>query len=108
METIKIPEPVIVEPVATPKVTTDKGAVAEPKSTAEEDRKSLGQRHINLIWESTQAIIAISITASIIYVEAITGRHSEGLSNAFTAIIMVYFIRMNHVKIGGVGGTDTR
>lgn len=109
METIKLPEPVIVEPVvATPAdTTTNTRSVAAPKTTAEEDRKTQGQRNINLIWEATQAVIAVIVTLATIY-SAIRGVESLLLGNAFTLIIALYFVRQNHTKVGGIGGTDTR
>lgn len=110
MDTIKLPEPAIVEPVQLvqdPRVITDTKAVASPRSTAEDDRKTKGQRHINLIWEVTQAIVAVMVTTATIW-SAMNGRESLVLGNAFTLIIALYFVRQNHSKIGGVGGTDTR
>lgn len=109
METIKIPEPVVVEPVhpTTVVTTLNKQLVIEPKTTAEEDRKTKGQRDVNLIWEFTQAMIAIMITTAIIYA-AIFSKSSELLSTAFGMIVGMYFQRTNHTKIGGVGGTDSR
>ncbi len=76
-------------------------------TTKEEDRKTLGQRRVNLIWEVTQAIVALMVTAATIY-SALTGVESPLLGNAFTLIIALYFVRQNHTKTGGVGGTDTR
>lgn len=107
MKTIKLPEPAIVEPVAPPKVTTDITAVAAPLSTAEQDRTTKGQRHINLIWEVTQAIIAVLVTGAMITL-AFYGMTSELLASAFGMIVGMYFQRTNHTKVGGIGGTDTR
>jgi len=76
-------------------------------TTVEEDRKTAGQRHVNMIWEGTQAVVAIAITAAQIYCAAV-GRESAILGNAFTLIVALYFVRTNHTKIGGVGGTDSR
>lgn len=79
-----------------------------PDTTAEQDRKTAGQRNVNIILESTQAAIAIGITAAEIYV-SITGKPSPSIDNAFTLIVAIYFVRMNHTKVGGVGGTaDSR
>ena len=51
---------------------------------------------------------AIGITAAEIYV-SITGKPSPSIDNAFTLIVAIYFVRMNHTKVGGVGGTaDSR
>lgn len=75
-------------------------------TTVEEDRKTSGQRHVNLIWEATQAFIAISVTASMIYC-AINQIESNAVTNAFILIISIYFVRMNHTKVGGVGAVPT-
>lgn len=79
----------------------------EGSKIAEIEKRTTGQRHINLIWEITQAIIAGGVTSAVVYAE-LTGRSSEILGNAFTLIIAIYFVRMNHTKVGGIGGTDTR
>jgi hypothetical protein len=76
-------------------------------TTAEEDLGTAGQRRVNLIWEVTQGTIALLITGATIYAVMI-GRESVILGNAFTLIIALYFVRTNHVKIGGIGGTDSR
>lgn len=108
MQKIKLPKPAIIEPVAKQSVvTTDTQAVAAPVTTAEEDRKTQGQRNINLIWEVTQALVAVMVTGATIY-SALSGRESLILGNAFTLIIALYFVRQNHTKIGGIGGTDSR
>lgn len=77
-----------------------------PTTTSEQDTVTAGQRKINLIWEMTQAIIAIIVTLAVIY-SAMTGKESSILSNAFTLIIAIYFVRMNHTKIGGVGPKES-
>ncbi len=77
------------------------------KTTVEEDLKTAGQRKVNLVWELTQAVIAIGVTGAVIYT-SINGKESAILGNAFTLIIAIYFVRMNHTKTGGVGGTDSR
>jgi hypothetical protein len=79
---------------------------ASPTTTSEQDRKSLGQRRVNLIWETTQAFVALMVTGATIY-SALQGMESLLLGNAFTLIIALYFVRQNHTKVGGVGGTDT-
>lgn len=78
-----------------------------PNTTASDDLKTAGQRRINLVWEVTQAIIAISVTMAVIYCD-VHGIESENLGKAFVLIIAIYFVRMNHTKIGGIGGTDSR
>lgn len=73
-----------------------------PRTTVQEDLITKGQRTINLIWESTQGIIAVGITAAVIYC-ATASIISEVLTNAFFLIIGFYFSRTNHAAIGGVG-----
>jgi len=73
-----------------------------PETTAQEDIVTLGQRRVNLIWESTQAVIALCVTAALVYV-SVKGIDSEELKNAFFLIIGFYFSRTNHSAIGGVG-----
>jgi hypothetical protein len=91
----------------------DNPASMQSTTTAEQDRAALrttesgdavraGQRHINLIWESTQAVIAVAVTGAVIFA-ALQGKDSVLLGNAFTLIIAIYFVRMNHTKVGGVG-----
>lgn len=81
-----------------------------PTTTAESDRKTKGQRHINLLWEVTQSIIALSLTAAYIFV-SISKIESIALNNSFFLVIGFYFGRTNHQKTGGTGSrieNDTR
>lgn len=78
------------------------GKALAPNTTEQDDLVTAGQRRINLIWELTQALVAVSITWSIIYMR-IKGLESDGtLTNAFFLIVSMYFIRTNHKLIGGV------
>lgn len=77
------------------------------QTTAEQDLKSAGQRHINLIWESNQARIAlIVVVANVLYVFAVPflpkNDPSGGtlLANAFFLVIGFYFGRTNHARVG--------
>lgn len=70
-------------------------------TTLEQDRHSLGQRRINLLWEVTQGVIAVAVTGATIYA-AVSGDVKEVLSNAFFLIIGFYFGRTNHQRVGGV------
>lgn len=74
----------------------------ESKTTAEEDRKTAGQRRINVIWEATQAVVTILITFAAIYC-AIQKIDAQVLNFAFVAVISTYYARTNHTKEGGVG-----
>lgn len=76
-------------------------------TTVEEDRHSLGQRRVNIIWEATQASIALIVTLALIYV-TIMGIDAQRLGDAFTLIVALYFVRTNHTKVGGVIGPDHR
>lgn len=69
--------------------------------------KTSGQRKVNLIWESTQGVIAFAVTVAVIYCDVMQIK-TENLGKAFVLIIAIYFVRMNHVKTGGVGGSDSR
>lgn len=73
-----------------------------PNTTEEEQDVTLGQRRVNLVWEGTQAIIAISVTGALIYI-SVNKINAEELKNAFFLIIGFYFSRTNHTAIGGIG-----
>ena len=79
--------------------------VLSSTTTAEEDRKTFGQRRINLIWEVTQAAIAILVAGAAI-IAALRGQVSEMLGNAFFLVIGFYFGRTNHQRVGGVGARN--
>lgn len=68
----------------------------------QQEKTKAGQRRINLIWEMTQAIIAVSITGAKIYT-SIKNIESPALTNAFFLIVSMYFVRTNHQLSGGVG-----
>lgn len=77
------------------------------------ERVTYGQRRVNLIWEVTQALVAIAVTVVTLYVSAsLTLRERSDqaaallLSNAFFLVVGFYFGRTNHQRIGGVGGGD--
>ncbi len=112
-----MPEPIEVV-VNTPIPVTAVGArarmqdqLADPsvpaKTTFQEDLTFAGQRHINLIWERTQAIIAISVVFSTMGIAAfcvLKGKEVPALiAMAFGTVVGFYFSRTNHAAIGGVG-----
>jgi hypothetical protein len=81
-------------------------------TTEQQDITTEGQRKVNLIWEYTQAGIAIVVTiatmASGVYVsfhgmEGVSNQVPTILSVAFGTVIGFYFSRTNHQAIGGVG-----
>ena len=100
-------------------MSTHGEAHEEPKpstTTHEEDRTTAGQRRVNMIWELTQAVIAVCVTTAATAVAAYRATHAEPiapdgaalqlLSNAFFLIVGFYFSRTNHTKVGGVGPTE--
>lgn len=85
-----------------------------PTTTEQEDITTASQRKVNLIWEYTQAFIAIvviisNMIAGIFY--ALTGKTENIpaiLSSSLFLIIGFYFSRTNHQAIGGVGKKPTQ
>ncbi len=73
-----------------------------PTTTEQEDLTRHGQRRINLIWEITQAIIAVLITCAVVWCVA-NKIESGPITNAFFLIVGFYFARTNHAAIGGTG-----
>ena len=78
-----------------------------PTTTTQEDLTTAGQRRINLIWEYTQAIIAILVVLATIICGAV-GMVKETevptiISVAFGMVTGFYFSRTNHAAIGGIG-----
>lgn len=84
------------------KDSADKHRSLPPDTTEEQDTVTAGQRRINIIWELTQAMIALEVTAALIFV-SVKGIEGEELKNAFFLIIGFYFSRTNHTNVGGVG-----
>lgn len=85
-----------------------------PKTTAEQDTMTAGQRRINLLWEWTQAVLAVIVTSVTLYIAArlaLDKEHDQAafllLSNAFFSVISVYLTRTNHTKTGGVQAGDS-
>src|SRR5687768_13224224 len=78
-----------------------------PSTTAQEDLTSLGQRHINKVWEYTQAFIAVFVVIASTISALLASWQGKEVS-AFLAficgsVIGSYFSRTNHQSIGGVG-----
>jgi len=88
----------------------DKAAIPLPAATtAQQDLTFAGQRRVNLIWEHTQAIIALVVVIAAMFVGILAAFRSKGgdiptiISVAFGTVVGFYFSRTNHVAIGGVG-----
>lgn len=113
-------EPVELSPPTPTHITTPAGAiVAAPTSTEEDDRGTAGQRAVNLLWEHTQAKIAIAVVYCVLAVAGLlslmamlpwaTERQIALAITAFmllsslsTLVIGFYYGRTNHQKVGGV------
>lgn len=105
-----LPAPVNVtvpEKLPAPAKVGDKNTA--PTTTAEDDTATAGQRHINRVWEYTQAILAIVVAGTTLFVAGqmvLKGQDRDGafllLSNAFFVVVTNYLTRTNHQKTGGV------
>lgn len=87
---------------------TELNPPARATTTSEQDRGTLGQRRVNLLWEGTQGIVALGLVGTACYALL------KGISLPaeywllLGIVVNSYFTRTNHTKIGGVGGTDYR
>lgn len=108
--TVSEPLPVVVQdagaPPPRPDVVKGEGVTLAPTTTEQDDKVTEGQRHINRVWEYTQAVIAVVITLAIVYC-AINRISSQDLTNSFFLIIGFYFSRTNHQAQGGIGPKPT-
>ena len=81
------------------------------RTTAQQDLPTAGQRRVNLLWEYTQAIIAVVVTVCTMAAGAYaTFNKSETppvLNISFGMVIGFYFSRTNHAAIGGTGPKAT-
>lgn len=84
--------------------------------------KSSGQRTVNNVWEAMQAIIALMVTGTGMWVSANLALReddaTEDKAAAFAAVVFItgaanlvigfYFGRTNHQRTGGVGGESEK
>lgn len=77
--------------------------VLPPTTTHQENETKAGQRRVHILWETTQATIAVLITGAVIY-NAINKIESSVLTNAFFLIVSMYFVRTNHTLTAGYKG----
>lgn len=106
-------------------VNKGEGKTLAPQTTEQQDLTTAGQREINVLWEKTQARIALSVVFFTVFVNGaltltliitkgdLTGSQAIGVSflNMICGIVIsFYFSRTNHAAIGGVGSkpTDTQ
>jgi hypothetical protein len=76
-------------------------------TTTQQDLTVAGQRRINLIWEGTQAIIAVLVIGATIYA-TLRQIPSQEISNAAFLVVGFYFSRTNHEAVGGIGRKPVR
>lgn len=91
-----------------------------PTTTAAQDTTATRQSRVNLVWESVQALIALSVVGVTLFVSArisamlsmVGATESQSaagslaymlLSNLASLIIGFYFGRTNHTRTGGTG-----
>jgi hypothetical protein len=80
-----------------------------PTTTAQQDITTAGQRRVNMIWEVTQAVIAITVVAATMGTATFQVLKNDMsqiptiFSFAFGTIVGAYFQRTNHTLIGGIG-----
>ena len=82
-----------------------------PTTTEQEDIIHARQSRINLIWEITQAFVAVTIVIGNLIVAVARGlgtvskdsEYSTILSSALFLVVGFYFGRTNHSATGGVG-----
>ena len=96
----------------TPEPKDDAVVAVASTTTAEQDRNSAGQRVINLTWENTQRLIALSVTWVSLTIAgwlAVMGATESVQTAALVFVFGVanlvigfYFGRTNHQRIGGV------
>ena len=86
----------------------------QPTTTLQQDLTTAGQRRINLIWEYTQAVIAIMATFdSLLVITLMVIRHEDlnkfplFLASLEMLIVGFYFSRTNHTAVGGVGAKQS-
>lgn len=84
--------------------TIEAERVASAAAVAAAELRTASQRQVNLIWEYTQATIAIFVVlACIVSAFYLDASKAEILRNAFFLIVGFYFGRTNHQNTGGTG-----
>lgn len=85
----------------------------QPTTTEQEDLTVAGQRRVNLIWEFTQAAIAIVVVTANMIAALFNVFNDKAvdvpmiLSSSLFLIIGFYFSRTNHAAIGSIGRKAT-
>lgn len=106
---VTIPEDSVVEvPIPAKGIQSQRNDPSSPATTTfQEDLTTAGQRKVNLIWEYTQAVIAIAVVLFTMISGVVAMIYSLDIpsiiSVAFGMVTGFYFSRTNHAAIGGVG-----
>lgn len=112
--------PVVVQAISNapvvmpPTVTKGEGTTLPPTTTEAADKVTEGQRRTSLLWETTQAAIAVAVVLVTLFVLTVLAlREGEISSNSVlivtqllvlaTFVVTSYFQRTNHTRIGGIG-----
>lgn len=99
-------------------VKHEPGDTLPPKTTEEENTVTAGQRRVNMMWESTQRLIALVITGFTtlalfivaIGLRPVDDKQSNALMQLVAMTLLVlgfYFSRTNHTALGGTGKKAT-
>jgi len=78
-------------------------------TTIQQDLTTAGQRKVNLIWEYTQAGVALIVVLSTMAAGLWESMHDSKqpvptiMAVAFGTVVGFYFSRTNHAAIGGIG-----
>lgn len=91
--------------------------VKQPLTAAEDADvlMTLGQRRVNILWEVTSSLIALSVTGSTLWIAGTLALRPDSesqvaafvlLSNVFFSVLTAYIQKVNHSKIGGVKAGD--
>ena len=89
-------------------------------TTEQEDMVTAGQRRVNILWEKTQRVIALSVVFATLMVNifvtisVMAGMEIKvpqlvgvaNLNSLANLIVGFYFARTNHSNIGGIGKKD--
>jgi hypothetical protein len=84
---------------------------ADSENRSEHSLVTAGQRKVNLLWEYTQAVIALTVVLANLIVAVHLSIWHDGtsaamppvLSNTLFLVVGFYFSRTNHSNVGGVG-----
>lgn len=86
-----------------PPNTTEQEDITAQQEREAGQRIREGQRRVNLIWEFTQGIIAVTLVLTV----SISMLFGKEVRNEFWLLVAIvvqsYFQRTNHTRIGGVG-----